>query len=348
MRIRGLGMAKRATRWVRNRFVRRALILIYHRVVDLSSDPQLLAVTPQHFAEHLEILRKHGRPMRLQQLVQALRDGNLPHRAVVVTFDDGYDDNLHNAKRLLERHDIPATVFVTSGYVGHEREFWWDELDRLLLQPGTLPERLRLSVNGSTWQWDLGQAARYSEDACGRHRCWNVLEKDDPGQRQRLYRSLCQLLRPLAEGERRKALDELLAWSGAEPIGRLTHRPLSRDEVFYLTDGGIVEVGAHAVTHPVLSALPAAVQRSEIQRSKARLEEILGHPVTSFAYPYGERSDYTMETVAAVQEAGFVCACSGFADVVWRRTDLWQLPRFIVRDWDGEEFARRLEGWFRG
>ena len=202
MRIIGLRTMKRAVQWTRNRFVRRALVLLYHRVADLPSDPQLLCVTTQHFAEHLEVLRKRGHPMGLQQLVQALRARNLPHRAVAITFDDGYADNLRNAKRLLEGHDIPATVFVTTGYVGHEREFWWDELDRLLLQPGTLPDRLRLSIDGSTWHWELGLAAHYSKDDYERHRSWNVLGKEDPTPRQRLYRSLHRLLYALPDGKR--------------------------------------------------------------------------------------------------------------------------------------------------
>lgn len=324
------------------------LILVYHRVAELPSDPQLLCVTPQHFVGHLEILRKHARPMRLQQLTQALQGGNLPRRAVVVTLDDGYADSLHDAKPLLERYGIPATVFVTTGYIGQEREFWWDELDRLLLQPGTLPEVLRLNVDGSSWQWELGEAVHYGKDAYRHHRCWNVLEKNDPSSRQGLYRSLCQLLHPLTEEKRRKVLDDLLVWAGAEPMSRPTHRALARDEVLRLAEGGVIEVGAHTVTHSVLSALSAAAQRIEIQRSKARLEDILGCSVTSFSYPFGSRADYTVETVAVVREAGFACACANFAGVVSRGTDRFQLPRVLVRDWDGDEFTRRLEEWFRG
>ena len=332
----GVATLRRTFRWFRNRFAPRALILLYHRVTELPSDPQLLCVTPQHFAEHLEILRRHGRPMRLQELNRALRNVDLAHRAVVVTFDDGYADNLYSAKPLLDRYDVPATAFVTSGYTGHEREFWWDELERLFLQPGILPDRLRLSINGSCYEWELGEAAHYSDQDFGRHRCWNVLEKDDPSPRQRLYRSVCQLLRPLPERARLKALDDLLGWAGVRVMGRPTHRSLSPDEVVLLAEGRLVEIGAHTLTHPVLSALPAAEQRTEIQGSKSRLESILRHPVTSFAYPYGSRSDYTAETVALVRDAGFTYACSNCAQVVWRGSDTFQLPRVLVRDWDGE------------
>lgn len=346
MITRGIERLRRAVRWPGSPSEGKALILLYHRVARLSSDPWRLAVTPHRFAEHLEVLREHARPMRLRQLSQALLSGSLPDRSVVITFDDGYADNLHRAKPLLKRYDIPATVFLTTGFIGDEREFWWDELDRLLLQPGTLPERLRLSVNGDSYQWELGEAVHYSEDDFQRYRSCSAYA-DAPSPRHRLYHSLWELLNPLTEGERRGVLDELLIWVGAEPAGRPTHRSLSLEEVVALERGKLIEVGAHTVTHPALSALPGASQREEIQRSKNRLEEILGGPVTSFAYPHGRpQIDYTAETVGIVREAGFACACSAFDDVVETSTDRFQLPRNWVRNWDREEFAKRLSRWF--
>ena len=311
----------------------------------MHDDPHLLCVSPRNFAEHLETLKKYSRPIPLRELVQALQDGDLHREAVVVTFDDGYADNLFNAKPLLDHYDVPATVFVATGNIGQQREFWWDELERLILQCGTLPKTLRLKVNGCPYEWKLGEAANYKEDEYLLHRRWNVLEQDNPSSRQRLYRSMCDLLRSLHEGDRRKVLDDLLAWAGVDSKGRPTHRTLTGDELFHLSKGNLIEVGAHTVTHPVLSALPTAAQRAEIQQSKAHLEEILECTVTSFAYPYGSRSDYTAETVAIVKETRFCCACSNFADIVSWHTDRFQLPRLLVRNWDGEAFARRLRKW---
>jgi len=344
MRIRGMGRVREAARW----FAPRALILLYHRVLDLASpDPFLLSVTPQHFAEHLEILCEHGHLMQLQQLAQMLRDGNLPRRAVAITFDDGYANNLYHAKPLLERYNIPATVFVTTGYVGETREFWWDELERLLLQPGTLPETLALTFNGSPCQWQLGDSAHYDEEKYWRHCGWDI-RQDDPGMRQGLYRTLYQLLRPLPDVKRQQVLDELRAWAGAEPVARPTHRALSPEEIIHLAKEGLVEIGAHTVTHPALAELPIAAQRSEIQGSKTRLQEILGCEVSSFAYPYGSQRHYTPETATIVQEAEFGSACSGSSGLVWRGVDRFQLPRVSVRDWDGAAFESRLQEWFRG
>ena len=335
---------RQGVRWPKNLLLgRRVLILLYHRVAELRSDPWSLAVTPRHFLEHLEVLRQYAHPIRLQQLSQALLDNSLPRRLAVITFDDGYADNLHNAKPLLERYNVPATVFLVTGYIGGEREFWWDELDRLLLQPGTLPRVLRLSVNGSIHQWDLGEAANYSEDAARRYRNWRAQEDAPTTPRHSLYISLWKLLHPLSESERRKVLDELLAWAEAKPAVRPTHRPLSLEEVITLAQGNLIEVGAHTVTHPALTALPVTSQRTEILESKAQLEEILGRRVDSFSYPHGILST---ETAGMVREAGFTYACSTYADLVARSADRVRLPRIPVQDWDKGKFARRLWWWF--
>jgi peptidoglycan/xylan/chitin deacetylase (PgdA/CDA1 family) len=324
----------------------RAVILLYHRVTELNTDPQLLCVTPEHFAEHLKIIKRYAKLVPLKQLVGAIQRGSLPSRVVAITFDDGYADNLYNALPLLEQHASPATFFVTSGCIGSKREFWWDELDRLLLQPGVLPETLRLTINGNTYHCDLNKVAHYRESDYLRYRRWNVLENNDPTSRQHIYRSLCQILQPLPEVERQKILDDLLRWADAEPKCRSTHGILSEAEVNDLAKGGLAEIGSHTESHPVLSTMRPDVQQVEIEESKARLEKILGRPVNSFSYPFGTQSDYTDETVAIARKAGFHCACSNFAGVVCKGTDPFQLPRFLVRDWAGEEFTRRLEECF--
>jgi len=159
-----------------------------------------------------------------------------------------------------------------------------------------------------------------------------------------LYFSVWRQLQPLLAEQQRKALDDMIAWSGIKPIVRSSHRALTPTEVCALEQGGLVEVGAHTVTHPLLSAHALAFQRDEIQRSKALLEEVLSHPITSFTYPYGA---YTAETAALVREAGFNCACSTVKTTVWRRIDRFQLPRCDGKDWSGEEFEKQLLMWFQ-
>ena len=336
---------RRARHRLKCRLAPPAVILMYHRVAELPNDPYLLAVTPKRFAEQLDAIRTHGVPMRLQELVQSLREGKVPSRAVAVTFDDGYADNLHQARPLLARYDVPATVFVTAGQVGRGREFWWDELDRLLLQPGTLPPVLQLRLNGSVREWRLEESSTYTVEEYQHDRHWHVECRDDPGPRQRVFRGLFDLLYLLPSAQRWTILDELTAWAEAPPIARPSHQTLTSEEAVRLAEGDLVEVGAHTMTHPVLAALSAIEQRQEIQESKARLEAMLGDEVVSFAYPHGSS---TPETAATVGEAGFVCACSSQPDAVFRTANRFQLPRLGVRDWDGDTFARWLRWWIGG
>ncbi len=344
MTIRGIGRLRRIVGPITNLLASRAIILLYHRVADLHSDPLLLSVTPEHFLEHLDILRRGSCPTRLGALEESVNGKKRTRKPVIITFDDGYADNLINAKPLLERYEVPATVFVTTGYVTQQRSFWWDELENLLLGKQRLPETLRLNIAGVSYQWQLSPRPDNNHSISGQPR-WNVLQPESATARQLVYRSLQQLLRPLPEEARRDVLDELRLWANGGMIAAGQSVPLSAEEVVQLASGGLVEVGAHTVTHPVLSAISVDAQFAEIQQSKTHLEEILGFPVTSFAYPFGARTDYTEATVAATRRAGFRRACSNFPGLVGPDADVYQLPRFLVRDWDGEEFSRRLSDW---
>ena len=105
----------------------------------------------------------------------------------------------------------------------------------------------------------------------------------------------------------------------------------------------LIELGAHTVNHPYLSSLSTEEQRMEILKSKKTIEEQINKPVASFAYPYGTRQSYTSETVSLLKELKFANACSNFRGRIGSRTDLFQLPRFLVRNWDGDEFLQRLK-----
>lgn len=326
MRIRGLGRLRAVAGKIQNRISPGSVILLYHRIAELPVDPLMLSVTPAHFEEHLQVLSGLTKPLSLRHLVRSLKSKEVTPQGTVVTFDDGAADNLHNAKPLLERYNIPATVFVATEYSKGEREFWWDELERLVLVPRKLPKKLSLTFNGKTLDWDLQPVT----------------------SRQELYQHLGDTLRVMPATQRFDIISKLQKWSGEGTSPRQTHRALSHKEIRQLADGGLVEIGAHTVTHPVLSAIPLLQQEQEIRQSKVQLEEIVGQPIESFAYPYGTKDDYTPQTVKLVKQASFTCACSNFKGVVQRRASLFELPRFVVRDWDGDQFERQLRGWFRG
>jgi peptidoglycan/xylan/chitin deacetylase (PgdA/CDA1 family) len=341
MRIPGVGRLRRYAARIRRQVTGSALILLYHRVAEISADPQLLCVTPKNFSEQMRVLRQFGEPLALSELVTRGRNRDLPRRGIVITFDDGYADNLHNAKPILDYFKVPATVFVAAGHVGDDREYWWDELERILLQPRRLPETLTLQVDGAQREWRLGKSSTYTEEDWRVHRGWNVRESA-PTERHRLYLALHRLVRPLPVGKRDQVLEDLRSWAGCPVGSRATHRPLDASELHTLASGGLVDVGAHTVNHPVLAAVPVDVQAKEIAQSRHLLEQMLKRRVISFAYPFGGVSDYASDSVMAVRNAGFESACSNYPGLVDQRSDWFQLPRFLSGDWNAEEFSSRL------
>ncbi|HKC23705.1 MAG TPA: polysaccharide deacetylase family protein, partial [Thermoanaerobaculia bacterium] len=169
------------------------LVLLYHRIVELRSEPWSLSVAPRRFDEQMKALRAIASPVALARIAGALGGGEIPQRAVAVTFDDGYADNHAAALPVLERHGVPATVFVTTGFVGQPLEMWWDQLERILLVPGTLPRSVRFIANGRLREWDLGDDAVYSEARAASHEAWRA-GAPAPTLRHSAYREIWDLL----------------------------------------------------------------------------------------------------------------------------------------------------------
>lgn len=324
-------------------FAEKNLILMYHRVAPKGIDPWSLAVTKEHFEGHLKILKKHTQPLTLMELYDAHQQGKVPERAVTITFDDGYANNLYTAKPLLEKYQIPATVFVTTGYTEKKVEYWWDALDNIFFSPIQLPEKLSLQIKGKSFEYNLKEAINYTEKEKLQDyssRAWIA----KPGSRMALYFAVWQKLHPLAEGERQKILDQIICWANYNPKPRRNHRPMTREELINLETNSVVSIGAHTVNHPPLSALPVSLQKQEIEESKAYLEKILDHPVNTFAYPFG---DFSKQTSTLIKNAGFACACSTDEETVWKRSDAYQLPRYNIIDWNARDFEKKLLKWLK-
>lgn len=336
MMLPGTGALRRATRWVRRSD---AFILMYHRVNDTGPDPWGLAVSPRHFSEHLEVLRRQTQPVPLWNLPARRARKRGPRPLLALTFDDGYADNVHTALPLLREHDIPATVFVATAPIGDRRGFWWDQLADLLLRPGRLPATLELTVDGNDFRWSLGTSAEYTVQAYSNHARWAAIGEKPPTERQALYFALWELMLPLPDEEQRRLLERLTMWAGASQISEATHRMLSEDELISLGKDDLIEIGAHSVTHAVLPALPVAAQRREVVESKRVLEGLIDKSVNSFSYPYGRSS---APTLSVVQDAGFERACGTRPACVTADGNPFDLPRLAVQDYDGEQFARML------
>jgi peptidoglycan/xylan/chitin deacetylase (PgdA/CDA1 family) len=175
-------------RWLRSRFSGGALILGYHRVAEARHDPGAMCVSPRHFAEQLAVVRDCARPVSLRQLLAMLDNGRLPRRLVALTFDDGYADNLSHAWPLLDQYEVPATLFVATGYIGGRSFDWEDggqesqpparpltaaEIDYLARQPlleigaHSVSHPFLARLSDQEQQTEIGESKKFLEEVTG-------------------------------------------------------------------------------------------------------------------------------------------------------------------------------------
>ena len=324
MRRRVAAVARRVRRAVGPLVWNGSLVLLYHRAAVDVVDPWRLAVRPEHLTQHLEILAAHTRPTTSAGYRRACERGRLPARTTMVTFDDGYADLASEIAPRLRAAAVPATMFVVSGAIDRDTEFWWDALARAILGPERGSGVLDLQVGGRVHRWDLTDESRAVE----------------------VHRQVWATLRDRPPVERDGLVAQVLAWARLSLQARDSHRTLRSGELARLADDDLIEIGAHTVNHPRLSALSPEHRQREIADGRSALEAVVERPVTAFAYPHGGLDDVGPGTPGQVRDAGFRAAYLATAGHLRAGRDPYRLPRLFVEDMDGEGFARLL--WHYG
>ncbi len=320
MRIPGVKKLRLAGAWLKSRARSHALVLGYHRIVNVENDPFRMSVSPQHFEQHLQVIKRLALPMRMNQLVEGLTEGMIPARGIALTFDDGYSDILGSALPLLQNYQIPATVFVVSGMLG--QAFWWDKLVFYLNYASERPV--------------------FRENGDGLQVHWQVLE--EPATSLRLIETVLEIYREvlrLQPAASAKFLDDLKSRSDFQNDAALP-RVLSVEELQQLAKSGLVEVGSHSISHPLLNRMIPPDQNTEIQASKLALEKILGQEVHGFSFPNGAHFPAADVTL---RQSGYRYACTSRNDVLVDAHQIYSIPRFWIPDWDGARFERWLRTW---
>ena len=291
----------------------RGVVLLYHRI-DPTLDVHALGVPPALFEAQLEWLRSECHVMALDDLLSRRAD-HLPDRAVALTFDDGYEDNLRIAGPLLQRFQVPATFFLTTAGLMEPAEYWWDTLERILLQCPT-PATLDMAATG------IGL----------------TLETTTLEQRQVAHWRLHEALVHASLEQRNRTMAWLKAWAGG---GSPRVRPLVADEIRQLAQLPGVTIGSHTVNH--LSLPDTSDSRlTEINECHVALKRITGQPVEMFAYPYGAADRETAALVRTSCRWGMSCDDGVLGDSF----DAARVPRLDVKAWSTEEFARRVSRLF--
>lgn len=295
----------------------RLSVLIYHRVVPEHDPMRPYEPTVEVFDWQMRLLREFFNPLPLLGAIDRMQAGDLPERAVCVTFDDGYADNAMCALPILQRYSIPATMFVSTGFLNGGR--MWND---------SIIEALRF-VAGDQLDLDELGLGRFELSAFGEriHAAESIIgaiKHRDPDDRMALVREI------------EKRVDSL--------PGDLM---MTDEQVRSLARGGMT-IGAHTVNHPILSSVTDDVAREEILSSKDYLESLVQDEVRLFAYPNGRPElDYSAGHPGMVREIGFKAAVSTHWGVGTAESDRYQLPRFTPWDRQPGRFALRLLANYR-
>jgi peptidoglycan/xylan/chitin deacetylase (PgdA/CDA1 family) len=304
-----------AAGWVRREpaFV----ILTYHRVNDYG-DP-FFAATPTHvFERQMRHLARHYVVMPVEDLVDRLAAGTVPRNAAAITFDDGYRDTLTHAAPILAAHGLPATVFLASGFIGTTEIPWYD---RLAAAFKLSPRSSVITPSGETLPLETVDARLVALARVQRQ--LKALPEDE------FRRTFHRLLETLDVGGRQSAKNAMLDWNDVHALRGLGFR-----------------IGAHTVTHPILSRVTPARARAEILGSREMIQSACGTAPRAFAYPNGGARDYTAAVVDIVREAGFSCAVTTRFGLNTIGTSPWELRRGQPWEEHLPTFALKL-AWYR-
>jgi peptidoglycan/xylan/chitin deacetylase (PgdA/CDA1 family) len=293
--------AAAALRWARKRRGdHRLYILAYHDVAR-EHEPEG-TVSAARFRSHVRYLKQRFQVLPITDAVERLeQDEPLDRDYAVVTLDDGYLGNYEHAFPVLSEERVPATVFVTTGFLDGA-PLWFDSARRCLADAAAyadrLPDELRDRLRATFGQWPP------------------AAEDGDPAE----------TLKRLPGRDRDLLVGALVR--AAAPISP-SLRPLTWEQVRRMAAGG-VEIGCHTVSHPILSSLGAEEQRSEVVRARDRIAEETGRTPRFFAYPNGSAADFTAETMRILDECGFRAACSTIRGPNTPGCDLFQLKRIGI------------------
>ncbi|WP_299758515.1 polysaccharide deacetylase family protein [uncultured Pontibacter sp.] len=323
----------------------KALVLMYHRIAELEPDIWRLAVNPENFEEHLRLLQRKWHVVPLAELAKNLKAKKLRNKSIALTFDDGYVDNFLHAKPLLEKYKLPATFFISSGNIGNQAEFWWDELERIILHSEQLPFIFDMQLEGIHVFMNLTAEYFLTESIKANHRQWKAYVQPPPTARAMLFLKVWETLRPLPHTIQQKHISEIRDWSGQTCT---TLRPLCHSmtlqQAFALVNSSLVDLGAHTVSHPDLAAHSKTVQQQEILQNKKFLEEVSTDRINLLAYPYGS---YTPDTMAVAKETGFTAAFTTDSRPIKSGSEPYRLGRFLIENWTGDELDQHLKQWLK-
>ncbi len=315
---------------------------MYHRIAEPPSDVWEISVSPENFEQHLQVLKSTAKVISLGELAGRIQNNTLDKKHVAISFDDGYIDNLEVAKPLLEKYEVPATIFITSGNIDTQQEFWWDELEQLILFSEYLPPLVSMVIGETLVEASLEEETQLTPGLRQQLTRWKGCTEPPPTKRAVLFYKIWQQLRPLTHVAQQQYLEQVREIVDSPTLTRPGYRTMSAKELKHLAASNLVTIGAHTVHHPALAYHPAGYQENEILQNRNLLREITGAEINLLSYPFG---NFNNETTKIVSAAGFSAAFSTEEIPAQANAPIYSIGRFQVKNQTGAELAMNLKQW---
>lgn len=296
---------------------KRIVILMIHGVMDDRDNPCWIPLRPQlsrdKLDEYLKVLSQRYHFVSLADAVQMLQ-GHKPVEpySVVLTFDDGYRNNITHALPILRRYNAPATFFVPTGFLDNPRPFWFDRLDYVLQQVDV--DGRPVKIGACSMQLKAGNREALSESYKSMRRAAKKQKMSDLDFLHDVETLSSELEKE--SGKSLAAIHQDDDWS----------MTMTWDQIRRLADDGLT-VGSHTVDHMRLGLVDARRTQDQLIRSKRDIEAHTGRPCTALCYPNGS---YSEQTVALARECGYLCAVTTEEGLNAVGGDLMRLKRVNV------------------
>ena len=288
-------------------------VLTFHGVRDHSAPSRILDenlhITQTMFRAVCEHLAANYRVVPLAEISTACVERRpMPAGTVAITFDDGYESNYKLAYPVLKELGLPATIFATTGFLDGTHKLWFNRLE--LAVDMTKCGLLELEIGGKSYSFSLnGKQSRAA-----------ALE------------SLLAAVKMQPQAVVPELLDGILAAMEVEPFGYERYPvpllPMSWDQAREMRDSGLIDIGGHTHSHPILGRCTCEKAREEIFLSKERMIKELGAAPTQFAYTNGKLDDYNVRTKELLREAGYQAAYTMLPGFINPGDDAFALPRY--------------------